>query len=59
LFGVLFEVATAGPRFTIDEPAAHLDEALKLPSQYEEDREHIEKTYRQYLLILTSTNNNA
>jgi glyoxalase family protein len=42
--GVLFEVATSGPGFAIDEPVAHLGEALKLPSQYEKDREHIEKT---------------
>lgn len=41
--GVLFEVATSGPGFAVDEPAEHLGEALKLPSQYEEDREQIEK----------------
>jgi glyoxalase family protein len=42
--GVLFEVATAGPGFAIDEPLAQLGEKLKLPPQFEEDREHIEKT---------------
>ena len=42
--GVLFEVATAGPGFAVDEPAKHLGEALKLPSQFEENREQIEKT---------------
>lgn len=42
--GVLFEVATAGPGFAVDEPVGHLGEALKLPSQYEEEREQIEKT---------------
>jgi glyoxalase family protein len=39
--GVLFEVATAGPGFTIDEDKDHLGEALKLPSQYEMNREKI------------------
>ena len=42
--GVLFEVATAGPGFAIDEAVGHLGEALKLPSQFEEDRIQIEKT---------------
>lgn len=42
--GVLFEVATAGPGFAVDEASEHLGEALKLPSQFEPDREQIEKT---------------
>jgi glyoxalase family protein len=42
--GVLFEVATAGPGFTVDEPPEHLGEALKLPPQYEADRQHLEQT---------------
>lgn len=42
--GVLFEVATAGPGFTIDEPVEHLGQSLKLPPQFEKDREHIERT---------------
>ena len=42
--GVLFELATAGPGFVVDESAKHLGEALKLPSQFEENREQIEKT---------------
>lgn len=41
--GVLFEVATAGPGFTVDERKEHLGEALKLPPQYEADRADIEK----------------
>jgi len=41
--GVLFEVATAGPGFAVDEDVQHLGEALKLPAQFEPDREHIEK----------------
>jgi glyoxalase family protein len=41
--GVLFEVATAEPGFTIDESFDHLGEALKLPPQFETDRINIEK----------------
>jgi glyoxalase family protein len=41
--GVLFEVATAGPGFTIDESKDHLGEALQLPQQFEKNRDHIEK----------------
>jgi len=41
--GVLFEVATAGPGFAIDETKEHLGETLKLPVQFERDREKIEK----------------
>jgi glyoxalase family protein len=42
--GVLFEVATAGPGFAIDEPVEHLGEVLKLPAQFEEERIRIEST---------------
>ncbi|HUC82823.1 MAG TPA: VOC family protein [Flavisolibacter sp.] len=42
--GVLFEVATSGPGFAIDEPLEHLGEALKLPAQFEDDRETIENS---------------
>jgi glyoxalase family protein len=41
--GVLFEVATAGPGFATDEPLDTLGASLKLPPQYESDRENIEK----------------
>jgi glyoxalase family protein len=41
--GVLFEVATTEPGFAIDEPLEHLGEALKLPPQFENDREKLEK----------------
>lgn len=41
--GVLFEVATAGPGFAVDEAPEHLGEALKLPQQYEQYRTEIEK----------------
>lgn len=41
--GVLFEIATSGPGFTIDEEIDHLGEALKLPVQFEPYRSNIEK----------------
>lgn len=36
--GVLFEIATDDPGFTVDEPLASLGETLRLPSQYEPQR---------------------
>jgi glyoxalase family protein len=42
--GVLFEFATNGPGFAIDEPPDRLGAALKLPAQYEEQRARIEAT---------------
>jgi glyoxalase family protein len=33
--GVLFEIATLGPGFAIDEPQEHLGETLQLPARYE------------------------
>ena len=41
--GVLFELATDNPGFAIDEPVNELGTHLKLPAQYEGDRETIEK----------------
>lgn len=41
--GVLFEIATIPPGFTIDEPLDHLGEALKLPPWQEKNRNFIEK----------------
>ena len=41
--GVLFEIATSGPGFTLDEEIDHLGEELKLPKQYERYRGEIEK----------------
>jgi glyoxalase family protein len=40
--GVLFEIATIGPGFTIDEPLEQLGEKLSLPPAYEHLRERIE-----------------
>ena len=41
--GVLFELATDGPGFAVDEDAAHLGEALVLPPWLEVDRVAIEQ----------------
>lgn len=40
--GILFEVATDPPGFTVDETAEMLGEHLKLPAQYEADRAQVE-----------------
>jgi glyoxalase family protein len=40
--GVLFEVATAGPGFLIDETNEDLGATLKLPAKFEHDRERIQ-----------------
>ncbi len=42
--GVLFEIATLGPGFTVDEPLEHLGEKLSLTPQFEHLREQIEPT---------------
>ena len=41
--GVLFEIATENPGFTVDEPLSELGMHLKLPEQYENVRADIEK----------------
>jgi glyoxalase family protein len=41
--GVLFELASANPGFTVDEPLKELGTHLKLPAQYEPIRSDIEK----------------
>jgi glyoxalase family protein len=40
--GVLFEVATLGPGFAVDESPAELGESLSLPPAYEHLRERLE-----------------
>ncbi|WP_276369433.1 ring-cleaving dioxygenase [Chryseolinea sp. H1M3-3] len=40
--GVLFELATDNPGFSIDEPVSELGMSLKLPAQYESARKQIE-----------------
>ncbi|MNK21115.1 putative ring-cleaving dioxygenase MhqO [compost metagenome] len=42
--GVLFEIATDNPGFTVDESLSSLGSALKLPKQYESYRSQIEQT---------------
>ncbi len=39
--GVLFEVATSAPGFSVDEPIGSLGQSLMLPAQFEADRERI------------------
>ncbi|HET9486027.1 MAG TPA: ring-cleaving dioxygenase [Chryseosolibacter sp.] len=41
--GVLFELATDNPGFTVDEPLEELGKHLRLPPQYEASRAEIEK----------------
>jgi glyoxalase family protein len=41
--GVLFELATENPGFTVDESREELGSSLKLPKQYEASRAEIEK----------------
>jgi len=40
--GILFEIATDNPGFSVDEPAASLGSALKLPAMFERARSQIE-----------------
>jgi glyoxalase family protein len=40
--GILYEIATDGPGFMVDEPFELLGESLKLPAQYEAYRTYIE-----------------
>jgi catechol 2,3-dioxygenase-like lactoylglutathione lyase family enzyme len=42
--GVLFEIATDGPGFTVDEGPAELGTTLKLPPQYESMRQRLEQS---------------
>jgi glyoxalase family protein len=42
--GVLFEIATDGPGFTVDEPLPNLGEALMLPPRLELQREFLQAT---------------
>jgi glyoxalase family protein len=44
--GVLFEIATLGPGFTVDEPLESLGEKLSLPPDYEHLRDEVEPVLR-------------
>ena len=49
--GVLFEIATDNPGFTVDEPLAELGSSLKLPKQYEPARQRIEEVLPKLNLL--------
>ncbi|HEX9967255.1 MAG TPA: ring-cleaving dioxygenase, partial [Solirubrobacterales bacterium] len=44
--GVLFEIATLGPGFTVDEPLESLGEKLSLPPAFEHMRAEVEPNLR-------------
>jgi glyoxalase family protein len=44
--GVLFEIATLGPGFTVDEQVEHLGEKLSLPPAFEHLRDEVEPNLR-------------
>jgi glyoxalase family protein len=44
--GVLFEIATLGPGFAVDEPLEHLGEKLSLPPDFEHLRAEVEANLR-------------
>lgn len=48
--GVLFEIATDDPGFLIDEPEETLGESLRLPPQYETQREQVERGLPEILV---------
>lgn len=52
--GVLFEIATTGPGFQVDEPQEQLGQSLKLPPQFERDRTAIEKALPPVTLDLNN-----
>lgn len=47
--GIIFEIATSGPGFTIDEDISELGMELKLPAQYEERREELVKSLPEFI----------
>jgi len=52
--GVLFEIATEGPGFAIDEPIDSLGESLKLPDWFESTRAAIEESLQPITLHPTA-----
>ncbi|HTL06750.1 MAG TPA: VOC family protein [Chitinophagaceae bacterium] len=52
--GVLFEVATEGPGFTVDEPAGALGEALQLPPQFESRRPALQQALTPIVMDFTN-----
>jgi glyoxalase family protein len=53
--GVLFEIATDGPGFTVDEELGHLGEALVLPPFLEHHRREIEAVLPPLKIPMTAT----
>ena len=53
--GVLFEIATEGPGFAVDEDPAHLGESLVLPPWLEPSRAEIERALQPLTLPLPKT----
>jgi glyoxalase family protein len=53
--GVLFEIATLGPGFTVDEPLEHLGEKLSLPPDFEHLRDEVEPNLRPVVNPRVST----
>ena len=49
--GHIVELATAGPGFTVDEPAAELGQSLKLPPWLEDQRGEIERLLRPLTVV--------
>jgi glyoxalase family protein len=54
--GVLFEIATLGPGFTVDEPVEHLGEKLSLPPDFEHLRAEVEPNLRPVVNPRTAQN---
>jgi glyoxalase family protein len=54
--GVLFEIATLGPGFTVDEPVEYLGEKLSLPPDYEHLRAEVEPNLRPVVNPRTAEN---
>ena len=54
--GVLFEIATMGPGFTVDEPLEHLGEKLSLPPDFEHLRAEVEPKLRPVTNPRTTAN---
>ena len=51
--GILFEIATDPPGFTLDEDLNQLGQSLRLPSWLESSREQIEKVLQPIALPAT------
>src|SRR5690606_41732707 len=46
--GVLFEIATSGPGFSVDEEYSSLGEYLQLPEQFESQRKELENSLPKF-----------